>query len=329
MVDIQAGQSSIPLASTQLKGGRVVVLPTETVYGLFGRTDDVSALSRIYALKGRPADNPLIAHVLSVEIARSLAATCPSSADSLCEALWPGPLTIVVSKHSDVPDAATAGLHTVAIRSPQHELTRAVMKAVGVPLSAPSANRSGKVSPTCVAHVARDYAEIPEAADLLVLDGGPCEAGLESTVIDLSGDGPRLLRVGSISVEAIEAVLGASVAIVAPTSQAASPGTRSQHYAPNTPLRLIDREDLRNALDTGEPTCVIGPSTLTIGPPHTHLVMPDTHQPAAKALYGLLREADLTNTPRIIVVRPPPDPEWQAIHDRLERAATRTVRNNS
>lgn len=313
--------TSVTRAAAHLQAGGVVALPTETVYGLFGRTDDVSALRRIYALKGRPTDNPLIAHVLDIPSARQLASSWPIAANALCEAFWPGPLTIVVSKQPSVPDIATAGLPTVAIRSPQHDLTRRVMEAVGVALSAPSANRSGAVSPTCAAHVREDYAGIPEAADLMVLDGGPCETGLESTVIDLSGHEPHLLRLGSVSIAAIEAVLGGPMTDDLPTTQAASPGTQSQHYAPRTPMLLIDLKDLAEVLDERPPTCVIGPSTITVEPPHRHLVMPDTHQSAAKALYSLLREADATNTTHIIVVRPPTGPAWRTIHDRLQRAS--------
>ena len=323
MVDIQPSQESKALAATRLREGGVAVLPTETVYGLFGRTDNVSALGQIYALKGRPSDNPLIAHVLDVASARTLASRWPTQADQLCEAFWPGPLTVVVPKHSEVPDAATSGLPTVAIRSPRHKVTRAVMEAVGVPLSAPSANRSGSVSPTCVAHVERDYQGVPEATDLLVLDGGCCQAGLESTVIDVSGGTARLLRVGSVPVPAIEAVLGVALTDDLPSAQGASPGTRSRHYATNTPLMLADHEHLAGLLGHGGPACVIGPSTLTIEPPHIHLIMPDTHQVAAKALYSLLRDADATETTRILVIRPPQGPQWRAIHDRLERAAER------
>jgi L-threonylcarbamoyladenylate synthase len=321
MVDVQASTGGTSIAAARLRAGGVVVLPTETVYGLFGRTDDKSALARIYALKGRPAANPLIAHVLDVVAARSLASSWPTMADRLCEAFWPGPLTIVIPRHPAVPDIAVAGLDTVAIRSPRHELTRAVLEAVGCPLSAPSANRSGSVSPTCAGHVQRDYADVPEAADLLVLDGGPCETGLESTVIDLTGAMPRLLRVGSTPLEAIEAVLTGGVRDDLPTAQGASPGTTARHYATSTPLSLVDREDLGVTLTGDHPVCVIGPSTLMIDPPHTHLIMPDTHQAAAHALFGLLREADAGEATRIVVVRPPSDPAWRAIHDRLERAA--------
>jgi L-threonylcarbamoyladenylate synthase len=321
MVDIQGGSSAADNAAACLRGGGVAVLPTETVYGLFGRTDDAGALEQIYALKGRPADNPLIAHVLDVQMARALTSTWPSAAEAMCRRFWPGPLTIVVPRAPGVLDRAVAGLPTIAIRSPHHPVVRRVLEAVGHPLSAPSANRSGMVSPTCVEHVVCDFAGVPEAADLLVIEGGPCQTGLESTVIDLTGDMPRLLRAGSISIEAIKEVLSGGVRDDLPTTQGASPGTRRRHYATTTPLQLVDRDDLEDALSGERPICVIGPSWLAVTSPHRHLIMPDTHQAAARSLFGLLREADATDATQIIVVRPPLDSEWRAIHDRLERAA--------
>jgi L-threonylcarbamoyladenylate synthase len=322
MLDIQHGSHGVDCVADHIRLGGVAVLPTETVYGLFGRTDDPAAIAKIYALKGRPSNNPLIAHVLDTASAKMLTSHWPSAADVLCAAFWPGPLTIVVPRISTVLPQAVGGFDSIAIRSPQHQLTRAVLAAVGQPLSAPSANRSGNVSPTCVAHVQHDYDGVIDAKDLMVLDGGPCAAGLESTVIDLTGDQPALLRAGSVSHEAIEGVLGSPIQNVLPTSQTASPGTRTRHYATRTPLELVEHKDLMSALSSHMVTCVIGSVDLTIEQPHQHLVLPNSPIEAARVLYDILRRADATNTTRIIVVKPPHTTPWQPINDRLARAAT-------
>jgi L-threonylcarbamoyladenylate synthase len=321
MVDIQEGSHGIDCAADCIRGGGVAVLPTETVYGLFGRTSDASAIAHIYALKGRPNNNPLIAHVLDQASAKTLAAEWPKSADALCDAFWPGPLTIVVPRHPSVLSQAVGGFNSIAIRSPQHPITRAVLAVVGEPLSGPSANRSGNVSPTCAAHVKHDYRDVNEAKNLIVLDGGPCETGLESTVIDLTGDYPAIVRAGSVSHQALEGVLGTGIQNTMPVNQIASPGTRTRHYATHTPLELIEQVDLPTQLSTQAAVCVIGPAGLTVQHPHQHLEFPSIPKEAARVLYDLLRQADATDSTRILIVCPPNTTPWQPINDRLARAS--------
>ena len=240
---------SITDAATRLGAGRIVAFPTETVYGLGGDTFSAPAIDAIYALKGRPADNPLIAHVTDASMALRVAAQWPDAADRLVDGYWPGPLTIVVQRHPAVPAEAAGGRDTIAVRAPAHAAARALLDAFGGPISAPSANRSGHVSPTTAAHVAADFAD---AADLLVLDGGPCSIGIESTVVDLASAPPRLLRPGSVTVDELRRMLPD---LVVPTiaGQEASPGTASAHYAPRRPAELVDPSALDERLGAGGP----------------------------------------------------------------------------
>ncbi|MBM4051522.1 MAG: threonylcarbamoyl-AMP synthase [Planctomycetes bacterium] len=309
---------SVNYAAGELRSGSVVAFATETVYGLGARTMDPQAIQKLYALKRRPADNPLIAHVLDVVSARPLVLDWPMEASLLASACWPGPLTMILRKAESVPRAATGGRDTIAIRSPRHPLARALLHAVGAPISAPSANRSGQVSPTTAEHVAQDFID---ERDLLVLDGGPCTVGIESTVIDLTTPVPVVRRPGSVTVERLRELLG-RVDVEHASIQGASPGTAARHYAPERPALLVDGHDLQRALDASpEPAAVIAFEGRTVPSPHLLVPMPRDAEQYAAILYGALRRADASGYARIVIERPEQSGgAWDAVTDRLARA---------
>lgn len=324
---VSVNTSSIDQAARRLRVGEVVAFPTETVYGLGACTLNERAVDRVYELKGRPSNNPLIAHVLDEAMTRTIVSK--GSWDARCDALaarfWPGPLTLVLARNSSVPDRATAGRPTIAVRSPAHPVARLLIERTGESISAPSANRSGRVSPTSAHHVLEEFADVPEARDLEILDGGPCEVGIESTVLDLTSDPPCILRPGSVTIEQLRTVIG-EVESPDVRVQAASPGTSASHYAPHTPTNIVDSARLREALqqhvETGR-RCValIFPGTVTASP-HTPIVMPREPNAYAHDLYRRLREADALGWDVIIIEQPPDDSHlWRAINDRLRRAA--------
>lgn len=325
---LPATESALREAADRFRAGRLTAFPTETVYGLGGATLNPEAVARLYALKGRPADNPLIAHVLDEAAARALTARWDDRASALARVFWPGPLTLVLPRAAHVPPEAAGGRDTIAIRSPAHPVARRLLEAFGGPVSAPSANRSGHVSPTTARHVADDFADAVldhESSDetLLILDGGACEVGIESTVLDLSTDPPTLLRPGSISREAIEAIIGP---IYAPSidEQGDSPGTRRAHYAPRTRSELLPREALRerlHAMNPREPAAALVFDAAIVPPPHRALVMPAHAAAYAARLYSALREADDLRLTRLLIELPPSRIDlWASIHDRLARA---------
>ncbi|HTW63425.1 MAG TPA: L-threonylcarbamoyladenylate synthase [Bryobacteraceae bacterium] len=289
-------------AAELIRAGELVAFPTETVYGLGANALDPAAIERIYAAKGRPATSPLIVHVASIEMARSLVLEWPERAEKLAAKFWPGPLTLVLPKQPHVPDRLTAGLNTVGVRMPAHPIALALIREAGVPIAAPSANPFTQLSPTTAQHV-RDALESHVA---LVLDGGPSKVGIESTVLSLAGSDAVLLRPGMVSKADIEAVIGPlQVLGEAPEGAHASPGLHRRHYSPRTRLILIERGQ---APPLGRGTCLEMPS--------------DPHEYAA-ALYERLHQADAQGYDWIAVEQPPRTPEWAAIRDRLERAAAR------
>jgi L-threonylcarbamoyladenylate synthase len=294
--------------------GETVVFPTETVYGLGANALDAAAVGRLFTLKGRPADNPLIVHVLDAAAARALVTAWPDLAERLAGAFWPGPLTLVLPKAAHVPAITTAGLDSVAVRAPAHPVARALLGACGLPLAAPSANTSGRPSPTRVEHARADLGD----RVAIYLDGGPTDLGLESTVVDLRADPPRLLRPGALSREAIERITGP---LATPDSgdPAHAPGMRHRHYAPRARVEILPRARLRERraeLATSRSVAVI-----------TTAPMPDLDtrslgsDPAAwgRGLFALLR--DLERHDVILVEEPPDDAAWEAVRDRLGRAA--------
>jgi L-threonylcarbamoyladenylate synthase len=286
-----------------LRRGGLVAFPTETVYGLGADATNADAVRRIFQAKGRPSTNPLICHVADETVARRYAAAWPLASSRLAERFWPGPLTLVVPKSPEIVAEATAGLNTVGLRAPNHPLTLELLRKFDRPLAGPSANKSSRVSPTTAQHVRE---ELGDAVDL-VLDGGACAVGIESTVLDLSADRPVILRPGGVSRAQIEDVIGAveeKFVVAEATTPAVAPGQHAIHYAPVTPAFRFEANQ-RAALDL------------------SGAVVLDRSGDAseyARTLYGRLRKID-AQRPRVIYVEMPPDtPEWTAVRDRLIRA---------
>lgn len=318
------GGSDILRAAALLRDGRLVAFPTETVYGLGANATSEAAVQRIFAAKGRPATNPLIVHVADVQTASRYTTNWSAAAQQLATAFWPGPLTLVLPKTPDIPDTVTAGRATVGLRAPNHLIALELLQAFNGPIAAPSANRSNQVSPTTAEHV-RD--ELGTAVDL-ILDGGPCVVGIESTVLDLSGDVPRIFRPGAITREQIESILGRPVEMIGrvlPDSLAASsPGQHAVHYAPRTRAYRFERsqratipvEPSTNALIT------IGTSTSPVKTKPHVVEMPGDPIAYARYLYEILREMDSLNLATLYIEMPPDTPEWAAVRDRLLRATS-------
>lgn len=303
---------SAKAAAAALVSGHIVALPTETVYGLAARALDADAVHRIFLRKGRPADNPVIVHVASMQQAQGIAEVS-SVAERLMQAFWPGPLTVVLPAKPSVPDVVTAGLSTVAVRQPSHPVFQEVLLLVGEPLAAPSANPSGQPSPTCAEHVLADYAgEVP------VVDGGPCVVGVESTVVQPFDDRIVLLRPGSITRQHIAAATGLPVTDADQEQRAASPGTRYRHYAPHARVRLCNSQAevvACLAARSAQPTkvLVLSPSRLDVDVPQRLL--------QRATLYDELRSADQLAVEEILVHCDADVRADEALMDRLERAA--------
>ena len=313
-------------AADVLRRGGLVAFPTETVYGLGAHALDPAAVARIYEAKGRPSYNPLIVHVASVDAARRLAAEWPAAAERLAERFWPGPLTLVVPRSAEIPEAVSAGLDTVGIRIPAHPVAHALLEAAGIPVAAPSANRSMGVSPTTAEHVRRS---LGERVDVIV-DGGPCPVGIESTVLSLAGEVPTILRPGSVSAEALREVLGeVAVASAEPRGREArpSPGMLDRHYAPAAEVRLFSSESRDAAFakavwaasdDRAVGVIAFAPVSATGA---EVVVMPDDPREYAARLYAALHALDAAGCEMIWIEDVPGTPEWAGIRDRLRRAA--------
>ena len=328
---------AIAEAAVVLRRGGLVAFPTETVYGLGADALDADAVRRIFAAKGRPSFNPVIAHVADVDGARALAAAWPDAADRLAAACWPGPLTLVLPKRAHVPDALTAGLPAVALRVPAHPVARALVRAAGVPVAAPSANRYTELSPTTAAHVVRGLGARVD----LVLDGGPTGVGIESTVIDLTGvargDGPpRLLRPGTLDPARLAAVLGVPLAAAEAAAGDAprlAPGMVARHYAPRAAVWLFDaaarpavaaRLAAWRAAGAGgrAGALLLAPWDAALGTgPDVVDLLPDDPAGYARALYAALHALDDVGCAVALVERPPDAPAWAGVRDRLARAA--------
>ena len=291
---------AVARAAELIRAGKLVAMPTETVYGLGANALDAAACERIFEAKGRPLTTPLIVHVDSIERAREFVTAWPEAAETLARRYWPGPLTIVLPKRDLIPDVVTAGLPTVGLRIPAHPLALELIRTAGVPIAAPSANRFTELSPTNAAHV-------PHALADFVLDGGPARVGIESTVLSLAG-GPLLLRPGVIPLPELEALIGPIAVASDPTEGShASPGMHSRHYRPRTPIYL---------LQPGAPTPHGRGAWLRIG-----REMPRDPREYAAALYSALHQLDEQGLNWIAVERPPAAPEWAGVLDRLRRAA--------
>lgn len=324
-----ADQVGIETAGQLLKEGKTVAIPTETVYGLAADGLNSQAVIRIFQAKGRPADNPLILHIADLKEWEPLVTHIPDNAKKLAAAYWPGPLTIILPASDIVPKEVTAGLSTVAVRFPAHPVARAVIQAAGRPLAAPSANRSGAPSPTNAKRVLEDM----DGRIAGILDGGDCQVGVESTVVDLSGDTPRLLRPGGVTPEQLVTVLGKLDIDPAVTAQlekgvkAASPGMKYKHYAPKTKTVLVKGDPHRFAAFVNEkkaehPTalCFDGEQQLLEVPFITYGRRDDPRS-QAKAVFDALRKADETGAGVIYAVCPNSDGVGLAVYNRLLRAA--------
>ncbi|CAN5684801.1 L-threonylcarbamoyladenylate synthase [soil metagenome] len=309
------GRAAALLAASELLG-----FPTETVYGLGARADDDAAVAKIFAAKGRPADHPLIVHVSGREQVDVFASAVAPVAERLMAAFWPGPLTIIVPRVAGVGRAAAGGQPTIGLRCPSHPVARALLEAsarLGVAgVAGPSANRFGRISPTTAAHVVEEFGD-----SLAVLDGGACEVGIESSIVDCSRGWPVLLRPGVLTVAQIEAAAGEPLR--APDARAPrASGTLESHYAPRATLRLLSAEAMHTALQSpGGPPEGLAVYSRTPAPQVVHRRMPALPDRAAHELFSVLRELDAEGVQLIWVEEPPPGPEWDGVRDRLQRAS--------
>ena len=331
-----ADDRSLSLAAELLRSGQLVAFPTETVYGLGADATDVNAVHSIFKAKGRPADNPLIVHIHNRSQLEQIC-TVPDQAVPLMDAFWPGPLTILFEKLPSIPDAVTAGLPTVAVRMPSHPVAAAMLRACDLPGAAPSANASGRPSPTLASHVMEDMrGRIP-----LILDGGPCEVGLESTVLDLCHGMPTILRPGGVTKEMLEKVLQTEVALAGsilrplkPDEKALSPGMRYRHYAPKAAVTLVEgseqavlsglRQLFRRETNAGRKTCVLCFSehveALRDCNPHD-IGSKNQMEEIARRLFDTLRLLDEEGMEAVFSEVVPPEGVGLAVMNRLGRAA--------
>jgi L-threonylcarbamoyladenylate synthase len=316
--------AAIDRAAQAIAAGELVAFPTETVYGLGARADRDDAVAKIFALKGRPQDHPLIVHVAERSAAAGFAAAMAPVAERLIDAFWPGPLTVIVARAQGAAEAAAAGQATIGLRCPAHPVAHALLaKAaeLGVAgIAAPSANRFGRVSPTTAAHVADEFGDA-----LLVLDGGAARIGIESAIVDCSTGHPVLLRPGMLTRDGIESAAGEPLRL-ADAAAPRAPGTLAAHYAPAAKLRLMDTGTLKTALRVlgAEPLqlAVYSRSIPSgVAPGVVHRRMPARPEQAAHELFSVLRELDRQGVHLIWVEEPPPGPEWDGVRDRLCRAA--------
>ena len=359
MIYLGTDDQAVALAAQRLRDGGLIGLPTETVYGLGADANNPAAVAQVFAAKGRPSDHPLIVHVLSIDQVAVFAAEVPNFARRLMAAFWPGPLTLILPRRPGVAQQAAGGQATVGVRCPSHPLAQAVLQqalALGVSgVAAPSANRFGRVSPTTAAHVAQELGR-----DLLVLDGGACEVGIESTIVDCSRGRPVLLRPGMLALEALSAAAGQTVwpmggfqppeiqkafgaagahigeiqphsptpggessGLSAPAPKAS--GTLAAHYAPRATVRLLSIAHMQARLDAGNLPRGSGVAIWSHQPVHgpgvQHHPMPQSAALAAQMLFAWMRQCDDAGAVEIWVENPPPGPDWDGVRDRLQRAA--------
>ncbi|MDR7307149.1 L-threonylcarbamoyladenylate synthase [Rhodoferax saidenbachensis] len=341
---VELAPDSIAAGAEVVRAGGLMGMPTETVYGLGADASNPVAVGKIFAAKGRPADHPLIVHVAAFDGGMGgVAHYCtkvPAFAQQLMSAFWPGPLTLILPRRDGVGEAAAGGQNSIGLRCPAHPVAQALLAALRKPaegetevwgIAAPSANKFGRVSPTTAEHVHAEFGD-----DLLILDGGPCEVGIESTIIDCTRGAPVLLRPGSITAAQVEAACGRQLLSKEELDAQSQPGPRASgtlesHYAPSATVRLMDAKALQAALDLlasaqapdARPTIALyHRSPLKVRSPlvSTHR-MPNHAQPAAHELFAKLREMDAQGVKLIWVETPPESPEWDGVRDRLTRAA--------
>ena len=312
---VTASEKAIKDAAEALARGEIVAFPTETVYGLGANALDARAIAKVFAAKERPRFNPLIVHVPGLAEAERYA-VINDAARILAEAFWPGPLSLVLTKRPacGIADLVSAGLGTIALRAPAHAIAQALLAGAKLPIAAPSANRSGRISPTTAAHVEAELGDLPA----MILDGGPCPLGIESTVVSVVGDAPALLRPGALQREAIERVLGGPLATAKANERGTSPGQLATHYAPSTKLRL-DATTVRS----NEALLAFGPDVPQGARLTINLSTSGNLEEAASKLFAALRELDQAGASAIAVMPIPAHGLGEAINDRLQHAANR------
>lgn len=294
-----------------LQQGELVVIPTETVYGLAADAKNPSAINKIFALKGRPANHPLIVHIAGADQLAQWAVAIPEVAYRLAEQFWPGPLTLILNKRADVPDEVTGGQQTIGLRCPNNALTRALLKQFDGGLAAPSANRFGRISPTAAQHVRDEFGE----QSPFILDGGACEIGIESTIVDLTQTPARILRPGQISFAQLQPYL-ADLQLGAQSSSPRVSGDMDAHYAPRTPMRMIARSDAPNWRNGN--AVMLALDTMPEG---MHgISLPRDADAYGQKLYAALRELDAAKAGTILLEQLPDNDDWLAITDRITRS---------
>jgi L-threonylcarbamoyladenylate synthase len=320
--------AAIERAAETLRSGGLVAFPTETVYGLGADATNPQAVRKIFAAKGRPSTNPLIVHVHNTDAARRYVTHWPDSAQKLADAFWPGPLTLVLPKTDVIAPEVTAGLPSVGLRVPNHPLALALLRAFDGPVAAPSANRSNRISPTTADHVLSDLGDSVE----IILDGGPCMRGIESTVLNLTTEIPTILRAGDVGQWQIENVIGPVQwgSLLVDGTPAPSPGLSSTHYAPNATAWRFEPDRPERAIEwlrRSSAAMLLSPDLLarltpTLSAHHQKIVilMPPTAEAYAQKMYATLRELDRPGVSDIVIEFPPDTPEWTAVRDRLRRA---------
>jgi L-threonylcarbamoyladenylate synthase len=307
--------SEVRRAAQILRAGGLVAFPTETVYGLGADASSKQAVARLYQVKRRPADHPVIVHFASAESAFDWAAEIPDAARALAKKFWPGPLTLILKRSARAKDFVTGGQPSVGLRVPSHPVAQQLLKEFGGAVAAPSANRFGQISPTTAAHVRADLGQDVD----LVLEGGPSEVGIESTIVDLSGGAAALLRPGAITRAQIESL----VALSDEKSSVRHSGGLERHYAPSTPARLVPTHALDKEIAILKDRVAVLAFTRPDERVDFWLRMPREPQAYAQRLYAALRELDSAGCESILVEAPPDTPEWAAVRDRLMRACTR------
>jgi L-threonylcarbamoyladenylate synthase len=328
--------SAIALAAKVIRSGGLVGLPTETVYGLAADAENDTAVAQVFKAKGRPADHPLIVHVADAKAVAHFAADVPQFARQLMAAFWPGPLTLILARRAGVASAAAGGQNSIGLRCPSHPVAQALLRSINGGLAAPSANQFGRVSPTTALHVQAEF-----GADLMILDGGACTVGIESTIIDCTRGAPVLLRPGAITPDQVQArcglrVLSKGELTPADTSAPRASGTLASHYAPKAPVRLMDARTLQAELNLPGPglsnqnssagvdplIAIYSRAQLKTGSAKVLLKrMPEDAVAAAQELFSVLRGFDDQGVQLIWIEAPPATPEWDGVRDRMQRAA--------
>ncbi len=328
MVKPQTNPDAINEAARLIRAGELVAFPTETVYGLGADASSDSAVAKIFEAKGRPADHPLIVHLADAAQVAHYAASVPPFAQRLMQAFWPDPLTVILPRRPGIATAAAGGQDSIGLRCPSHPLALQLLKACNTGIAAPSANRFGRVSPTTAEHVRQELGEA-----LFILDGGPCEVGIESTIVDCTRARPVLLRPGMLTRAQLEAACGEPVQVEADDGDDAgsdaprAPGTLASHYAPDATVRLMDARAIQTALD------VLGADAANIAVYARSIVrirstkviyrrMPDDAPAAAQQLFAVLRDFDAKGVKLIWIESLPDGAEWDGVRDRLARAAS-------